>query len=231
MHLLWVCPLTGTALFCVGAAACIVTGQRIPSDRLKLEPVEVADISIPLFNPRKFGKFRRRSHYRNPVGLVCESSSCLSLFPSPSRLRWQHRAPVEVVNEPVLQFTAGSPERAALQKVPAAMCLCLLLPELDFPLCAKSEEVGGAGGRQLEMSCWLDCLGCLPESHPGLREGLGVFSWGHSTQQGANVGPHSQPGHRQCGVGVGGPGLADRGGQWGVSGHEGQHLPRVVGML
>ncbi|XP_066493338.1 delta-1-pyrroline-5-carboxylate dehydrogenase, mitochondrial [Tiliqua scincoides] len=31
-------------------------------------------------------------------------------------LRWQHRAPVEVVNEPVLQFMAGSPERAALQK-------------------------------------------------------------------------------------------------------------------
>ncbi|KAM6434927.1 delta-1-pyrroline-5-carboxylate dehydrogenase, mitochondrial [Liasis olivaceus] len=31
-------------------------------------------------------------------------------------LRWQHRAPVKVVNEPVLAFKPGSPERAALQK-------------------------------------------------------------------------------------------------------------------
>ncbi|KAJ6656810.1 hypothetical protein lerEdw1_003141 [Lerista edwardsae] len=31
-------------------------------------------------------------------------------------LRWQHRAPIEVVNEPVLQFMAGSPERVALQE-------------------------------------------------------------------------------------------------------------------
>ncbi|XP_063001232.1 delta-1-pyrroline-5-carboxylate dehydrogenase, mitochondrial [Elgaria multicarinata webbii] len=31
-------------------------------------------------------------------------------------LRWQHRAAIEVANEPVLAFMSGSPERAALQK-------------------------------------------------------------------------------------------------------------------
>lgn len=34
------------------------------------------------------------------------------------RWRWQHHAAIEVTNEPILEFKPGSPERAALQKVP-----------------------------------------------------------------------------------------------------------------
>lgn len=34
-----------------------------------------------------------------------------------SRLRWKHTSSLKVVNEPILAFTQGSPERDALQKV------------------------------------------------------------------------------------------------------------------
>lgn len=40
------------------------------------------------------------------------------LFFSSPRRRWQHRSAIEVTNEPILEFKPGSPERAALQKVP-----------------------------------------------------------------------------------------------------------------
>lgn len=54
-------------------------------------------------------------------------------FPHPSlpRQRCLHHAAIQVTNEPILEFKAGSPERAALQKVPTHGITLSLSPFLN----------------------------------------------------------------------------------------------------